>query len=864
MLSSTIRLSNADQQLIDRLSDVAGPLGPNERFAPYITCYPLTGGSHYVVARTWQDLDAPRAGCVRTRSILVPTEVWVELEDIAAVVTIATKAGASEPAQKRILDIATRTTLPEFDSLQGTELVEALFLEDRAPIVVFDAEKPELLTLRILTALWSGFRRQFAVSTFCRSPRTIGRRSFDLVFAPRDARSRFSDWPGRRIDGRKREAPRHHWSASITERVLESPFPSLKMLDAIGEMSSDGVGTEAALRVSLLWEDLRRKIYTSPNAVLGLLDIASTRTVRNTEVLHELEPAIINATNLAIKKMPAQDAWNFLSALTSKLESPGQFGSVTQAIYFAATELTTQNSDMAMHFLQGLLNQHSPSLPLLKGIAEGLSLSFNQGTTKQLASLKTTDLMRVSQLSLDLMKKIVSDNSTLPSMIAVELSKLNHPISDKFSNAILPLLVNDEQASLAEILLEETDSKRLTDYLIHLYNTNGLSSAQLRSTVVERGRKLEITDDWKDTIARMTPSNHVDSMLKELLGNERKDLFWILTSDVLDVSRRAELLHTFLTTVTPRYFFDIFSSISDVKKVIEVLNLKCEEHLRSLIPVIRHANLSHAEKFKIISILLPYLQGQEAVDWTLKAIEIALTLSEVEVKSKKLIQWLNKAGQNLSGARTIKQALIHSNNSKVITRNFNAFNECKKDAREPILKSVDEIAHQLTTRPFLGISQEAANEIAKLLWDSRNSNKHALKEAAGQLLPYLLKQTESAASPLIAATFPIVYAELEKEIPPDFFSAIFRFVDWDKCKTARTQLVSSFTRSKWSIVDLAVTAARTGDTLSIFTILSKEPNGKYLIKKLTLEIENIPVEYRTTVKYALLDLDYSNPFNKNH
>ena len=66
LLSGTLRLPPRDQDLVDRLSDVAGPLGPGERFAPYLTCYPLLSLTHYVVARTWQDLTAPRAGCVRT------------------------------------------------------------------------------------------------------------------------------------------------------------------------------------------------------------------------------------------------------------------------------------------------------------------------------------------------------------------------------------------------------------------------------------------------------------------------------------------------------------------------------------------------------------------------------------------------------------------------------------------------------------------------------------------------------------------------------------------------------------------------------------------------------------------------------
>ena len=76
LLRGNVKLSREDQDLVDRLSDIAGPLRPSELFEPYLTTYPLPSDQYYVVARTWQDLDAPRAGCVLTSSMFVPMGVW--------------------------------------------------------------------------------------------------------------------------------------------------------------------------------------------------------------------------------------------------------------------------------------------------------------------------------------------------------------------------------------------------------------------------------------------------------------------------------------------------------------------------------------------------------------------------------------------------------------------------------------------------------------------------------------------------------------------------------------------------------------------------------------------------------------------
>src|SRR5258707_11114863 len=82
LMAASRRLSRPDQDLVDRLSDMAGQLRPSETFKPYLTIYPLPSGNDCVIARTWQDLDAHRSGCVRTRSLIVPMGQWLDLDGI--------------------------------------------------------------------------------------------------------------------------------------------------------------------------------------------------------------------------------------------------------------------------------------------------------------------------------------------------------------------------------------------------------------------------------------------------------------------------------------------------------------------------------------------------------------------------------------------------------------------------------------------------------------------------------------------------------------------------------------------------------------------------------------------------------------
>ena len=325
-----MRLDPKDQDLIDHLSDMAGPLRPGERFDAYISAYPLPSLKYYALARTEQDLNAPRAGCVTTKTLLIPMDFW-ENEANPAALAILLKG----PTDNKPIVVPAKLQVPELAPVNSpalAELVEALFLEKRRAIVVFEAPSPEETALRLLTAFWPSMRRNFSLCTFALSPRTLAGKSFDLLFAPKSARTRFSDWEGRRIEAaEKAAAERHRWTSILTQRIFYSPVPHLLDDDSLKALvADDSEESESLLRLSLLWDELREKAIGSPTAVLGLIDIANSRSaVASTWEI--LEPAIAKAITTAAESLEIKNAWSFLTALLGKLGSEPLTGLVSQS-----------------------------------------------------------------------------------------------------------------------------------------------------------------------------------------------------------------------------------------------------------------------------------------------------------------------------------------------------------------------------------------------------------------------------------------------------------------------------------------------------------------------------------------------------
>jgi hypothetical protein len=75
-LAASTRLSETDSELVTRLSDLSGSLAGIAEFDSYVTAYPLLSGKYYAIGKTWQDEEAPRAGCLLTHTLLVPMHLW--------------------------------------------------------------------------------------------------------------------------------------------------------------------------------------------------------------------------------------------------------------------------------------------------------------------------------------------------------------------------------------------------------------------------------------------------------------------------------------------------------------------------------------------------------------------------------------------------------------------------------------------------------------------------------------------------------------------------------------------------------------------------------------------------------------------
>lgn len=849
LLASSVRLPKSDQSTVDQLSDVAGPLRPGEIFAPYLSAYPLPSGTHFVLARTWQDLTVARAGCVRTLSLLIPTSNWASVKGLDPFLDLLAPELSRLTAEKVEIAEFEPNPLPITPSFQACELLEALFFEEPKPVAIFDAPDAELIAIRIMTALWPSIRKRFSLSTFALSPRKIEGRNFDLIFAPKDARPKFADWPGRRIDGRAANGARHRWTDTIVDRVFNQPLPCLLHDREVGQIASDEASASAVLRIALLWDELVDKLEHSPSAALGILDIANSRMSLDSDAIGFLKPALAAAAQRAVDSLPATEAWDFIGAIARKMHGTAM-ATEMRTVAAASGRLAKKSPDGAF----ALLTQpdpHGAIQSLVPEIAHGIGENFDQSVERGLLDACPETLARLLTAG-GRLPEILVTKALLIDRLGEALVKLTPTQFDAVRRVVLPLLIDDDQLAAAKPLLASLDVDALLAEVRHLADANGFNASTFIDPIVERAKGLNILIELRAEILSALASERRDLFLWKTLTPLVADVTWLLKERRLDDRLAKRFLIDLLRTADDAQRSALFRSDSIAEILLVELPLEAADILRLAVLEFDFPTTLH---LMTILKLLPISEGDQRVELAMKALERCLSdrfaLDEVATVS----MLLGVVGQVLDGAWAVRCGLNRGVGTAIVNRNLLAFHLAPQPARTCLVNMVDHIALAIQNRYSLDLDAQGAWACAQIFWSAGEVNAPGLLRAAGRLLPTLLKSRRDPVSIMIAATFPCVYKDLaNKDDVPDILSLI-PFLALDRCRAARTELVNAFLNSSvWAPGDLALTACLCSDTRRILGRTAKSVAGAAYIDRLAADLGRLPAHFRDQANLAIAEI----------
>lgn len=846
LIASSQILSKSDQAIVDRLSDIAGPLRPSERFDPYLSAYPLPSGTFFVLARTWQDFTVPRAGCVRTLSLLIPMVAWETARGIQPFLNLLDPTILPSESTTLSLPDTPLVLLPEAPPFRASELLEAIFLEELKPVALFDAPEPELIATRLLTALWPSLRRRFALSTFALSPRKIEGRSFDLVFAPKNARPKFADWPGRRIDARAGQGARHRWTSEIVERVFHAPIPWLLSEAEFALIGSDERTTPAALRVALLWDELFTKLPQSPSAALGLLDIANSKMQPDSAAVLALQPALAVAAQRAAASLPPAEAWDLIGAMVRKMHGT-RLDDAFPEVASASAALAGKAPAGAIALLDqsdnvGAVDRLAPA------IAAGLNNHFGLAAEKALMASKPLTLARLIAADRGLARTVVA-RAPILERIAADLIKLDAAHFGAVRDTVLDFVVTDQQIALARPLIGSLDKAGLLAEVRHLASANALGAESFLPLLAQRANDTSATGDLRDTLLELMQSPGRDQLINLTLQPIVNDVRWLLAEPRLGKNLASQFLYSLLRSADPGAFLGVMVDADLAPSLVECFANGAHDLLeRAVLEVQLPLGIFVTAALR----LLPLVSEDDRLRLSRHALDRCLPEHFPGDEIATLTTMLEVLGMRLEGAWAVRRGLERGVAASVMARNLDLFDRSPKSARSQIIEAILEIAQVLTARPSMDLDERAANACAHLFWDAQAVNQAGLMRGSAELLPILLRAERTPVSALIASTFPVVYRELAKKGNVPDILRIFPFFDWDRCKAARRELVDAFLSSPaWHPGDLALAACRAADVPRILKRIGKAYGGEAYIQRLSNDLSQLPDPCREKVQRTI-------------
>ncbi len=827
-----MRLDRKDQDLIDQLSDMAGPLRPGEKFNPYMSAYPLPSSEYYVLARTEQDFDAPRAGCVKTRSLLVPQRYWENKANPAILArlldNLSCEGSISFPQS------GAEETLPSIQHPMLVELVEALFLQDRRAIVVFDAPEPRTIALRLLLAFWPIMRRNFSLCTFALSPRTLAGRSFDLIFAPVAARSRFSDCKGRRIvSERKREGESHRWARRIEKAVFWDEKASL--IDLMNEKALVGDQKEVDekfLHISLVWSDLLERVPCSPTAVLGMIDIATSRNAVESSK-DVLEPTISSAVEVAAKSMNPEQAWTFFETLIQKSINLEFSNSITRSLEYGVRVLARRNWQLAIHALvkQVYSNNYYDQVTG-KAIADELA-DINFGKIKKLLTmLAAGDLLRIVLLNDRLVALSFSVNDEEKDTTLIDSMTQGWRSLDKIERAAhgMRLVVHikgNQDFGLLAMIVEGMQSDQLIEALELLWNRAALRSEVLGKLFCDAVVGDEVRKRMRAVFARLGGGKETDVCIGRLLAPLPEDMTWVINSAEMEC-RRLRVLKLYIAGSNKKNMVKAFSTKEIAIRSLDLLASdldQCASAAAKLIvlPIISPGVRAKygLDIYKLIKHNERFLVGQSlAQDAFMEA---------REGDADEINRILETIIEDIDFDKLVETVFDFHNDGEQVSAALVMVSKIPRKWRSRIKDQADRIVYMVASRAEFDLTGDAARSLANLVEDTKSLGVERHVQICSKILTFAVSAPNRPASQIVIAAFPTVHESLRGA--GEYFGLIpfFMVSDWDRARTVRKDLVRTFLSSEWPPVDLAVVAYRAKALRSIFKRLIKEPRGrKYL------------------------------------
>lgn len=863
-IAGSIKLDDRDSDLVTRLSDLSGSLSSGIKFLPYLTAYRVPSRRYFAIARTWPDPDAPRAGCVLTHTILIPTDEWAKLSNLRGIDRLF-KNPRSAPEHEFGEPLSLPLSGPDFtlrhievDSIAAETFVSRYFGQGMRPIVWFNAENPEEYLWRILEHLWPRLRSVFSCCTFSLQQRTLEDGPFDLLFAPSAVYSRFTKLPLEHLIEASNQTPKssvepwcQYWANALFSSQADLPSDE-RELPVWDELEED----PTAIRKLSLVHELRLRAASSPTAGVGAIDVVESLARDPEAAVHLKRQVFGDAIDAAVSAQPAEDSLTALRLIDDRL-GRDSFRKVASnfenRLTAAATEVTIAHPEAA---LQVKTSWFTDSVT-------GSKSAFVQGVMTGLQQLarknpeRLTGLASFPDVAAEIFRLVPTFGSTYLKIGGEAAHRVltdwlsstrDEPSVRAVRNSIVSSHIALDNESLLVALLRNIPEKEIPETLSRL--SNQFSNSTVRQVITERVSPSfpRAVREWAQHLTFWSPE--VSDIVAATYPNTRVGLGELLDEQQLGSTYVTQTLVAFLRhQLSGGFPYWLRETVSQDARILNTLmfadsseNDEVETLLSGLISAATDLPFSRLPGLldkvldfgarPIFSQLLDSAMRSAVIGYVADGVEEGKTFCHQPAAQR----WLNTVSGSLITALLVRGC---ASGQKASYRAWEWTSEAPSQLYRRAPSILPELCDSLLTCVRHAFPQGVEIFFTKVLSRCGSESTHEVHQMlSGKMLRFSLDNTRFPLGSVVADAFPDVYGvAIKKESrPPSFFAALFGAYDWDRGKDLRVSLIDAFLRSNWAPGDLALAATNAGIFSKVFKRLHRTHKGEEYIKMMVRDL----------------------------
>ncbi|TXM97559.1 hypothetical protein FV242_31225 [Methylobacterium sp. WL64] len=325
-LAGSFQLRGKDKEVVTSLSDLSG-LPLRDEIPPYLTSYPLPNATHYAIARTWLDYEAPREGCVLTHTLFVPMWMWRQGISARAVFDLFIQPRRNNlSVYENPAALIDSSFLPNKESTLNPRahrvqvFARKFFAEGRRPLVWLDSPNPDEMLIDLLEFVWPSLRADFSACTHALKMRFIQDNPFRIVFAPAAALSRFSDLEAGNIIRESPQAADDPRFEPLDDLIARSLALGRSAPEVEGFKESLPADPTALLKIAVL-DGLKKQADKNPASSVAAMDVLAVLIPAESAGIERKREAAQYAIDRALKERP-QSQLKLIGAILNRLSRP--------------------------------------------------------------------------------------------------------------------------------------------------------------------------------------------------------------------------------------------------------------------------------------------------------------------------------------------------------------------------------------------------------------------------------------------------------------------------------------------------------------------------------------------------------------